>query len=338
MDDAATIDQIRAEQRLWEHQKLLMHKLLVTEKTPICLNVGGSIFYVSLDTMLTKLPESHFYYDESTLYILNETLFSSMFSGSFGLQTDELKRVFIDRDGSHFKYILNYLRAKGDLDKCCFPWRDELVIDELKIEAEYYNLTALHEVLENKLKDSKSCKSILSREYRAMLNEWLGIDAQYKLLYKCNDGSFSSTKFHHLCDNKGSTVTVIKTDNGSIFGGYSPIPWQSIGGFADHDSSFLFSFVNPHGTKPTMIKKIAKASNSIYDHKMNGPTFGGVLANSVAVENDILVEDLSKGRTSLGRSYSLPYGRDDHFFCGSSTFAIDEVEIFQVTSNINFIS
>ena len=87
-----------------------------------------------------------------------------------------------------------------------------------------------------------------------------------------------------------------------------------------------------------MIKKIGKASNSIFDHKMNGPTFGGILWNSVAVENDILVDNASKGRTSLGRSYSLPYGRDDHFFCGSSTFTIDEIEIFQVITNINFIS
>lgn len=33
-----------------------------------------------------------------------------MFSGRFELQPDENGRYFIDRDGTHFRHILNFLR------------------------------------------------------------------------------------------------------------------------------------------------------------------------------------------------------------------------------------
>jgi hypothetical protein len=53
-----------------------------------------------------------------------------MFSGRFELKKDSDGRCFIDRDGTHFKYILNYLRDFGSED-VLFP-KDPFVLEEIK--------------------------------------------------------------------------------------------------------------------------------------------------------------------------------------------------------------
>jgi hypothetical protein len=57
------------------------------------LDVGGKHFTTSLTT-LSREPDS---------------MLGVMFSGRFKIMTDEHGRVFIDRDGKLFQYILEYL-------------------------------------------------------------------------------------------------------------------------------------------------------------------------------------------------------------------------------------
>lgn len=40
-----------------------------------------------------------------------------------------------------------------------------------------------------------------------------------ELLFRASRDGYTSRKFHKNCDNKGSTVTIIKCPNGNIFGG-----------------------------------------------------------------------------------------------------------------------
>ena len=58
------------------------------------LSVGGQHFETSIDTLGR---------DQSSMLAV-------MFSGRHNVITDEDGRYFIDRDGTHFRYILNYLR------------------------------------------------------------------------------------------------------------------------------------------------------------------------------------------------------------------------------------
>lgn len=49
------------------------------------------------------------------------------------------------------------------------------------------------------------------------------------LLYRSSGDNWSSADFHHLCDDKGPTVTVIKavtTSGQYIFGGYTDQSWD----------------------------------------------------------------------------------------------------------------
>ena len=59
-------------------------------------NVGGST-YTTTKTTITSYPES---------------MLCRMISGSIPTATDIKQRIFIDRDGPLFRYILNFLRDK----------------------------------------------------------------------------------------------------------------------------------------------------------------------------------------------------------------------------------
>ena len=149
----------------------------------------------------------------------------AMFSGRFDSKPDEDGSYFIDRDGTHFRYILNYLRT-GEL---VVP-DDKTVRHELLIEAKFYQVEGIIDVLEPKpFQDSV----ILSSDQRQTLLNWLEdvpdvTNAREKLLYRASCNGWAASNFHSCCDNKGPTVTVIKSGN-YIFGGYTEQLWESHG-------------------------------------------------------------------------------------------------------------
>ena len=66
----------------------------------------------------------------------------AMFSGRFETKPSEDGSYFIDRDGTHFRYILNYLRT-GQL---IVP-QDKFVRRELLAEVEYYQVEGIIKAL-----------------------------------------------------------------------------------------------------------------------------------------------------------------------------------------------
>ncbi|KAJ1480508.1 hypothetical protein T484DRAFT_1956397 [Baffinella frigidus] len=79
-----------------------------------------------------------------------------------------------------------------------------------------------------------------------------------KLLYLASCDGFESRKFHKLCDRKGPTLTLVRTDTGHIFGGYTCVPWSKgelttlpprwNRAFHHDESSFVFRLTSPKGT------------------------------------------------------------------------------------------
>ena len=76
------------------------------------MSVGGVQFETSIDTLTRGDPDS---------------MLAAMFSGRHNPMKDEDGRYFIDRDGTHFWYILNYLRDGNTY----IPVDNQQVIDEL---------------------------------------------------------------------------------------------------------------------------------------------------------------------------------------------------------------
>ncbi|XP_043929273.1 BTB/POZ domain-containing protein KCTD14 [Protopterus annectens] len=92
--------------------------------TVITLNVGGQIYTTTIAT-LKKCPESKL---------------ANMFNGLPKLRTDADGRYVIDRDGTYFKYVLEYLRSNQ------IPTQH---IQEIYKEAVYYEIEALIKQLED---------------------------------------------------------------------------------------------------------------------------------------------------------------------------------------------
>ena len=106
----------------------------------IRLNVGGIIFTTSLDTLLS---------DENSMLAL-------MFSGKYNVEKDEEGRYFIDRDGTHFRYILNFLRSGGTH----IPYSNLQLVEELYEEVKFYQIEELLAKLEKERNPSQMCSSI----------------------------------------------------------------------------------------------------------------------------------------------------------------------------------
>ncbi|XP_029458056.1 BTB/POZ domain-containing protein KCTD14 [Rhinatrema bivittatum] len=88
------------------------------------LNVGGEIYTTTLST-LKKCPSSKL---------------AEMFTGQPKLKTDSEGRYFIDREGTYFKYILEYLRSS------LVPTQ---FIQEVYKEASFYEIEPLVKQLED---------------------------------------------------------------------------------------------------------------------------------------------------------------------------------------------
>jgi hypothetical protein len=55
-----------------------------------------------------------------------------------------------------------------------------------------------------------------------LLNKWFDEKlAELKLIYRGTDHEFTRKSWEDQCLNKGPTLTLIQSDNGRIFGGYT---------------------------------------------------------------------------------------------------------------------
>jgi hypothetical protein len=50
---------------------------------------------------------------------------------------------------------------------------------------------------------------------------------QFSLLWRGSRNGFKAQEFHHRCDGHANTLTVIVDTEGNIFGGFTPVEWES---------------------------------------------------------------------------------------------------------------
>ena len=108
--------------------------------------------------------------------------------------------------------------------------------------------------------------------YIDYLIKWINPIKKFKteLLYrKSRDGDDYET-FHRLCDNKGTTLVLIKSVEGFIIGGYTPIKWNNNSGWLKDDDTFVFSLTNGK-----IFRKAEKSTDSIWCTKY-GPYFAEI--------------------------------------------------------------
>jgi len=173
---------------------------------------------------------------------------------------------------------------------------------------------------------SKESK-LLDRKYKKELTRLFeGKKLKMKLLFRASKDGYNASTFHSLCDNKGATLTVIKSGSGQyLFGGYNPESWHQSGSYVS-SGCWLFSLDNP---SHTVMKMTQTNSNGAYCGSGYGPTFGGghdLHVNSSMQSTSNYSSPSSF--TSMASGYSGSFSNST--LAGGYNFVVEELEVFSV--------
>ena len=203
----------------------------------------------------------------------------------------------------------------------------------MRTEAEYFKVDSLVEKLPKSLIENID-SSILSQLEFTFLFELcnFGLNSKWRQIYRATRDGFSTSDFHSKCDGQSNTLTIIKSTNGNVFGGFTTKPWHRNSDYVNDPEAFIFSLIN---SKKTPIKfNCVSPQNAIRCQSGCGPTFGA--------GHDIFICDYSNtNQSSYSNFYNsykneklnLTYGTEEakSFLAGSYNFLTTEIEIFQRT-------
>ena len=131
----------------------------------------------------------------------------------------------------------------------------------------------------------------------------------------------------------GAIITVIRSSDGFIFGGFADKPWTSANKWCESDKSFLFSLKSPSNEVGTAKMRIMQnmCSYAMLHHSSLGPIFGGVPfggGRDFCIYSD--ANNNSNSSSNLGHTYEIPPGQTNIFLVGSKNFKVSEIEVFQI--------
>jgi hypothetical protein len=173
--------------------------------------------------------------------------------------------------------------------------------------------------------------SLIVADFPALFAEFGG--KRFTLLWRGSRDGFGARDFHGRCDGHANTLTLIKDTAGNIFGGFTPVEWESREKYPYNTAdpslkSFLFTLKNPHNHEATRLPlNVREKGKAILCVSSSGPHF-----------YDISVSDNCNANTgsltcpfpdSYLNSTGLP---GVTFFTGSDSFTVKEIEVFEITN------
>lgn len=177
---------------------------------------------------------------------------------------------------------------------------------------------------------------IVDNEHRTQLQKWMydvrpDSKTQPQLLFRASSHSFSAQKFHNICDNKGPTLTVIKTKNSRICGGYLNLSWNSNSAYLfDNDKkSFLFRLTNVNDVNQPQIFPLVNSKmfptqgpKTMFGNPQWGPVFGEA---ELAISSDC--NSSSSSYSTPLKGFSIP---SSDYLTGSTHFIVSEYEVWKI--------
>jgi hypothetical protein len=176
-----------------------------------------------------------------------------------------------------------------------------------------------------------------------IISEFPEIFAEFRrkrksLLWRGSRDGFGAFEFHRRCDGHANTLTVILDTKGNIFGGFTPVEWESRvwdGKYDDesncwkaYDSlkSFLFTLKNPNDIPARRFELNPKHKHRAISLRSDGgPRFCDI---GVADDCDISTQN----NVFFGFTYINDTGLNGNIvFTGSDRFRVKEIEVFEIT-------
>ncbi|RIA83994.1 hypothetical protein C1645_808979 [Glomus cerebriforme] len=174
--------------------------------------------------------------------------------------------------------------------------------------------------------------TIVNQEHIALFANWIerkekhlkyfkAVPYEFNLLYRASrDGKRASNEFHKKCDNKGSTIIILKVENSEqIVGRYDDKFRSDSSKSIYNDDSFIFSFTSKDNLQSAQIGYNKNKNISIYDgyddkyskhhecdiDKRKSLTRHGLLKLSLLpfVSSKVISENISGNNSDLRLSY-----------------------------------
>ena len=143
-----------------------------------------------------------------------------------------------------------------------------------------------------------------------------------ELLYRATKDGGSSLIFHQKCDDISPTLTVIKTNTGKIFGGYTTQSWNGNNVYKKDNEAFCFDLCK------AKIYKIKKGCDAIYCHKNNISNFAGKSWFFIHIDSNCLNSDSNSCQINDSNYEGME--KDYEINDGNAFFKINELEVYKI--------
>jgi len=163
-------------------------------------------------------------------------------------------------------------------------------------------------------------------EEAKLIRSWISTGpVKFKLLYRASVDGFKGENFHKKVDGHAPTLTIIRSNYGKVFGGFSDLEWNSVNNYKNTTNSWVFSLDH----KEKYNQKSGQAHYAVYCYNTYGPTFGG--------GHDFYIADNANSGTAcysnFGYTYECPgktYGSSQaqSHLAGAYSFSCEEIEVF----------
>ncbi|XP_045166459.2 interferon-induced protein 44-like [Mercenaria mercenaria] len=167
------------------------------------------------------------------------------------------------------------------------------------------------------------------------LEQWIGTGCKtFTLLYAITRDGCSPTIFHQKCDNQGPTVTVLYNQHESVYGAFTSVSWQSLGGiYARNDKAFLYQLKYNGNEKKNMFHTI-NSYQAVLHNKDFGPMFGNwpcdlYTFGGSQIEKSGTVFPLNGSMSGFGKTFTNKGVTVDQI--NNNTMNVTELEVYQVT-------
>jgi hypothetical protein len=231
-------------------------------------------------------------------------------------------KVEIRKENSDEKFIQKY---EGSENNCLIDNLNVKTNYEIRICCLYNNLigpwTEIHKIkTKNVLNESIILKDEI--ENINLIKGWINPnrDLNFNLLFRMSRDGSNCSDFHRLCDNKGETLIIIKTDKNYKFGAYTPLNWVTPSSGEVNDPKDELTFLFSLDKKQKFTKIPGKNPQTARSEKDFGPLLGN--GTDLGIKSDM----------KNGWTMNKTFLKNCELTNGEGSFVINEMEIFQVLS------
>lgn len=275
--------------------------------------------------------------------ISNELSYLATQNEKFTKENQELLNNFSNLKDNLFtqKSIMDKILEENKSNKSVFSMlleenqNNKLISKKLIDENKFLNLQIIKLNDENKnmlkaiskLPEFQNKSKIILNSEINLLKEWIGKEFTMELLYSSDIHPKNVRFFHEKCDNIPDTITVVESEYGRRFGGFTKMVWKSceLDEFSRGDGTdFIFSL-----TKKAMFRNNKNFDQAIWNYANYFPCFGG----GCDLQLYYNCFDNNGATTNFQHSYGVGCVLDEDrrtYLAGNNNFKVFRLEIFRL--------